>query len=200
MKIIGLTGGIASGKSTVSAVFKEMGAIILDADQIARLVVLPHQPAWADIVKLFGPEIINEDQSLNRAKIGKIVFSNPAALEELNRSTHPRIRQSFKDALRQISMEQPNAMVIVEVPLLYETNMDKLCHQVIVVWVDRETQIKRLIKREKLSQEDAIRRIESQMPLDEKARQADYVIDNRGSIMETKEEATRYYNDILAKV
>lgn len=200
MKIIGLTGGIASGKSTVSKVFREMGTIILDADQIARQVVLPSQPAWEDIVELFGPQVLNPDQSLNREKIGDIVFSNPDCLKELNRITHPRIMQYYKDALRQISMEKPEAIVMLEVPLLYETNMDRLCEQVIVVWVDRETQIKRLMEREKLSQEDAIKRIDSQMPLDEKARRADIVIDNRGSLVETKEKATIYYNEILAAV
>lgn len=200
MKIIGLTGGIASGKSTVSSVFREMGAIILDADQIARQVVLPQQPAWEDIVVLFGPQVLNQDQSLNREKMAEIVFNNHNCLNELNRITHPRIMQYYKDTLRKISMEKPEAIVILEVPLLYETNMDKLCQQVIVVWVDRETQIKRLMEREKLSCEDAIKRVDSQMPLDEKARRADFVIDNRGSMVETKEKATIYYNEILAAV
>lgn len=200
MKIVGLTGGIASGKSTVSTVFKEMGAAILDADQIARQVVLPQQPAWKDIVELFGQQILNPDQSLNREKLGKIVFSNPDCLKELNRITHPRIMQYYKDAMREISINKPDAIVMLEVPLLYETNMDKLCHQVIVVWVDRETQINRLMGREKLSYEDAVKRIDSQMPLDEKARRADLVIDNRGSLLETKEKATIYYNEILTAV
>jgi dephospho-CoA kinase len=199
MKIIGLTGGIASGKSTVSSVFKELGAIILDADQIARKVVEPHQPAWKDIVQFFGPEVINQDQSLNRKKLGEIVFKNPDALKDLNRLTHPRIMQYYKDKLNNIELEQPDAVAIVEVPLLYETDMDKLCQQVVVVWVDGETQIKRLMEREKMGYQDAIRRIDSQMPLDEKARRADFVIDNRGSIVETKDKATRYYNEILKK-
>ncbi|HBQ25678.1 MAG TPA: dephospho-CoA kinase [Syntrophomonas sp.] len=199
MKIIGLTGGIASGKSIVSSVFKELGAVILDADQIARLVVLPHQPAWEDIVKFFGPEVVNKDKSLNRAKIGDIVYNNPESLRELNRFTHPRIMQYYKDELRRIQIEQPDAIVILEVPLLYETNMDKLCQQVVVVWVDRETQIRRLMKRDNMTYEDAVRRVEAQMPLDEKVKRADFVIDNRGSIVETKEKATKYYNEILAK-
>ena len=197
MKIIGLTGGIASGKSIVSSVFKELGAVILDADQIARLVVLPHQPAWEDIVKFFGPEVVNKDKSLNRAKIGDIVYNNPESLRELNRFTHPRIMQYYKDELRRIQIEQPDAIVILEVPLLYETNMDKLCQQVVVVWVDRETQIRRLMKRDNMTYEDAVRRVEA--PLDEKVKRADFVIDNRGSIVETKEKATKYYNEILAK-
>jgi len=197
MKIIGLTGGIASGKSTVAAVFKKMGAIILDADQIAREVVLPHQPAWEDIVKLFGSEVLNEDLSLNRQKIGSIVFSNPAALKELNRITHPRIYQYFKDALEKTNAEQPHSIVILDIPLLYEANLDKLCDQVIVVWVDRETQIKRLMARNNLNREEAISRIDAQMSLDEKAKLADYVIDNRGSIMETIEKAANYFNNIL---
>ena len=197
MKIIGLTGGIASGKSIVASVFRELGAIILDADQIARLVVLPHQPAWEDIVEFFGPQVVNEDESLDRAKIGEIVYNNPDSLKELNRITHPRIMQYYKDEMRRIKLEQPDAIVILEVPLLYETNMDKLCQQVVVVYVDRETQIKRLMKRDKMSYEDAVRRINAQMPMDEKVRRADFVIDNRGSMEETKEKATKYYNENL---
>lgn len=199
MKIIGLTGGIATGKSIVSSVFRELGAIILDADVIARLVVLPHQPAWEDIVAFFGPQVVNEDESLNRAKIGEIVYNDPGALKELNRFTHPRIMQYYKDELRRIKIEQPDVVVILEVPLLYETNMDKLCQQVVVVYVDRETQIKRLMKRDNMSYADAVKRIDAQMPMEEKVRWADFVIDNRGSIEETKEKATRYYNEILTK-
>ena len=166
MKIIGLTGGIATGKSIVASVFRELGAILLDADVIARLVVLPHQPAWEDIVEFFGPQVVNEDESLNRAKIGEIVYNNPDSLTELNRITHPRIMQHYKDELRRIKTEQPDAVVVLEVPLLYETNMDKLCQQVIVVYVDRETQIKRLMKRDNISCEDAVKRINAQMPMD----------------------------------
>lgn len=197
MKMIGLTGGIATGKSIVASVFREMGAIILDADVIARLVVLPHQPAWKDIVEFFGPEVVNEDQSLDRAKIGEIVYNNPNSLKELNRFTHPRIMQYYKDELRRIKTEQPDAIVILEVPLLYETNMDKLCQQVVVVYVDRETQIQRLMKRDNMSYADAVKRVDAQMPMDEKVRRADFVIDNRSSMEETKEKATKYYNEIL---
>ncbi len=197
MKMIGLTGGIATGKSIVASVFREMGAIILDADVIARLVVLPHQPAWKDIVEFFGPQVVNEDQSLDRAKIGEIVYNNPNSLKELNRFTHPRIMQYYKDELRRIKTEQPDAIVILEVPLLYETNMDKLCQQVVVVYVDRETQIQRLMKRDNMSYADAVKRVDAQMPMDEKVRRADFVIDNRSSMEETKEKATKYYNEIL---
>ena len=197
MKMIGLTGGIATGKSIVASVFREMGAIILDADVIARVVVLPHQPAWKDIVEFFGPEVVNEDQSLNRAKIGEIVYNNPDSLKELNSITHPRIMQYYKDELHRIKIEQPDAIVVLEVPLLYETNMDRLCQQVVVVYVDHETQIKRLMKRDNISYADAIKRVEAQMPMDEKVRRADFVIDNRSSMEETKEKATKYYNEIL---
>lgn len=197
LKIIGLTGGIATGKSIVSSVFRELGAIILDADVIARLVVLPHQPAWRDILEFFGPQVVNEDQSLNRAKIGEIVYNNPDSLKELNRFTHPRIMQYYNDELRRIKIEQPDAIVILEVPLLYETNMDKLCQQVVVVYVDRETQIKRLMKRDNMSYADAVKRVDAQIPMAEKVRRADFVIDNRGSVQETKEKAAKYYNEIL---
>jgi dephospho-CoA kinase len=137
---------------------------------------------------------------LNREELGKIVFNCSDCLQDLNRITHPHIMRYYKDALHQLSLEKPEAIVILEVPLLYETNMEKICRQVVVVWVDRETQVKRLMERENLSHAEAIKRIDSQMPLDEKARRADFVIDNRGGMVETKENAAIYYKEILQAV
>ncbi len=196
MKILGLTGGIASGKSTVSQVFKELGAYIIDADKVAHEIVEPGNPAWRDVIKHFGDEIINPDSTINREKLGDMVFGNEELLDALNKITHPRVMERFKDELQCIRANNPDAIVIMEVPLLYETHLERLCDLVIVVWLDRETQIKRLMLRDKISEEAAIKRIDSQMDLDEKAKLADYVIDNRKTIKETIKIATKYYNEI----
>lgn len=196
MKIIGLTGGIGSGKSTVARKLKDLGAFIIDADETAHSIQEPHKPAWQDIVEYFGEEILNPDMTINREKVGEIVFSDPEKLAVLNKLTHPRIMESLKDEFRIIKAGNPDAIVVLEVPLLYETYMERMCNEVWVVWVDRETQIERLTKRNKYSREEALRRIEAQLSLDEKARRADVVIDNRGTIEETISSVTKFFNAI----
>jgi dephospho-CoA kinase len=193
MKIIGLTGGIASGKSTVTRTLLDLGAIIIDSDELAHNIMKPYKPAWKDIVKIFGTEILNPDETINRDRLGQIVFNDPDKLRELNQITHWRIAERYKEDLRLIRKEKPEAIVVMEIPLLYETHAERICDEVWVVWVDRETQMERLMQRDGISREDAIKRIEAQMDLDEKARLADVVIDNRHSIEETNETATKNY-------
>jgi len=195
-----LTGGIASGKSTVSRALRELGAIVIDADEVAHSIVEPGKPAWEDIVDLFGAEILHEDHTINRDKLGGIVFDDLQLLQELNQITHPRVMEHFKQILQTIKADQPDAVVFIEVPLLYETHMERICDEVWVIWVDEEIQIERLIKRDSLGREDAIKRIDAQMNLDEKAKRANVVIDNRHSMEETIETATRYYKTILGQI
>lgn len=197
MRIIGLTGGIASGKSTVSRALRQLGATIIDADEVARSVVEVGKPAWQDIVELFGRNVLNQDLTLDREKLGEIVFGDPGLLKELNQITHPRIMEHYKDELQKIKTANQDAIVFIEVPLLYETHMDRICDEVWVVWVSRETQVRRLMERDNLSEEDTLRRIEAQMSMDEKARRANRVIDNSNSIEETIAIATRFYNELL---
>lgn len=197
MKIIGLTGGIASGKSTAARIMKGLGAVIIDSDQIARRVVEPGTPAWQDIVEYFGPEILEPDSSLNRVKLGLHVFSDPGALLKLNEITHPRIIEAIQGELQQIKAINSEAVVVLEVPLLYETKMDSLCDAVWVVWVDRETQIDRLMARDGISHEEAVKRIDSQLSLDEKARRADVLIDNSGDGREMQEEIRRNFRRMV---
>ena len=193
MKIIGLTGGIASGKSTVTRTLLDLGAIIIDSDELAHNIMKPYKPAWKDIVKIFGTEILNHDETINRDRLGQIVFNDPDKLRELNQITHWRIAERYKEDLRLLRKEKPEAVVVMEIPLLYETHAERICDEVWVVWVDRETQMERLMQRDGISREDALKRIEAQMDLDEKARLADVVIDNRHSIEETNETATKNY-------
>ncbi|HZK43387.1 MAG TPA: dephospho-CoA kinase [Syntrophomonadaceae bacterium] len=195
MKILGLTGGIASGKSTIAQFFKELGAYIIDADKVAHQIIEPGNPAWKDVIEHFGDDILNSDSTINREKLGNIVFGNPELLDDLNKITHPRVMERLKDELQCIKTNKSNATVIMEVPLLYETHLDRLCDLVVVVWVDRFTQIDRLMVRDNISEEAAIKRIDSQMDLDEKAKKADFVIDNRKTIKETQDMATKFYNE-----
>lgn len=198
MKIIGLTGGIASGKSTVSRALRDLGAIVIDADEVAHTIMEPGKPAWEDIIEHFGSTVLNADQTIDREKLGAIVFNNPERLQVLNQITHPRVGEQFKQIITRLRAEKSDAVLFMEVPLLYETHMERICDEVWVVWVDEETQIQRLMKRDGLLREDALKRIDAQMSLDEKARRAEFVIDNRFSVEETIASATKYYNNILA--
>lgn len=197
MKVIGLTGGIASGKSVVSQALQALGAEIINADEIAHNVVDPFKPAWNEIINLFGKEILNEDNTINRKKLGEIVFNDREKLMQLNQITHPHIIKEISNSIKEAGLANRQAVVLVEVPLLYETHMDKLFDEIWVTWVDRETQIKRLMERDGISEEDALKRIEAQIPLDEKAKRADLVIDNNHNLEETIAKVTRYFNNIL---
>ena len=177
MILVGLTGGIATGKSTVAKIFKRCGAILIDADELAREVVEPGKPAWRAIVKLFGKSVLNQDRSLDRQALGSIVFHNRTKLRQLERIIHPRVAREQQRLVRQVAKRKPRAVVIYEVPLLFEAGVDKRVDKIIVVTADRDTQIARLKKRNGLSRAEAIRRIRTQMPLSKKVRLADIVVD-----------------------
>lgn len=177
MILVGLTGGVATGKSTVAKMFKQCGAIIIDADELARRVVEPGKPAWRDIVKLFGKTVLNPDRSLDRQALGSIVFHSRTKLQQLERIIHPRVASEQQRLVRRIAKEKPRAVVIYEVPLLFEAGVDKRVDKIIVVTADRNIQIARLKKRNGLSRAEAIRRISSQMPLAKKIQRADHILD-----------------------
>ncbi|MEK3794732.1 dephospho-CoA kinase [Paenibacillus sp. FSL R7-0204] len=178
--IIGLTGGIASGKSTVSALFVRKGAALVDADVIAREVMLPGHPVLAAAVEAFGDRILLPDGSLDRAGLGEIVFRDPEGLKTLNNLTHPAIRKEIKDRMYALEQENPQRLVIVDIPLLYESELDSLFEQIIVVYVPRRVQLARLMERSGMKLEQAEDRLRSQMDIELKRRKANYVIDNSG--------------------
>ncbi len=136
--IIGLTGGIASGKSTVSALFVSKGARLVDADVIAREVMLPGHEVLAAAVKQFGSEVLSPDGTLNRGKLGDIVFQDPAALQALNNLTHPAIRREIKERMNSMEEEDPKKLAIVDIPLLFESGLENMFHEILVVYVPRE--------------------------------------------------------------
>lgn len=177
MILIGLTGGVATGKSTVAKMFKQCGAIIIDADELAREVVLPGKPAWRGIVRQFGKSVLNADRTINRQALGAIVFSCPVKRRVLERLIHPRVAREQRRLTREAARKDPSAVVIYDVPLLFEAGIDKRVDKIIVVTADRSTQITRLKNRNGLTRSEALRRIRSQMPLSEKLRKADMVID-----------------------
>jgi dephospho-CoA kinase len=177
MILVGLTGGVATGKSTVARMFKQCGAVVIDADLLARDVVKPGKPAWRAIVTLFGKTVLNPDRSLDRQALGSIVFRNRTKRRLLERIIHPRVAREQQRLVRRVAKRKPHAVVIYEVPLLFEAGVDKRVDKIIVVTADRETQIMRLKKRNHLSRAEALRRIQAQMSLSKKVRLADIVID-----------------------
>lgn len=194
--IAGLTGGIATGKSTVSNMFRQLGAPIVDADVIARLVVEPDRPAWRDLVAHFGRGILLPDRRINRPKLAGIVFSDAAERDKLNRIVHPRVREEAARQTADFLREDPKRPVIQDVPLLIETGLYKQMDKVILVYVDQQTQLRRLIERDSLAEEEALKRIRAQMPIEEKRAYADYVIDNRGSLEETRSQVVRIWEEL----
>lgn len=195
MRVLGLTGGIGSGKSVVATMFKQLGADVVDADQLAREVVEPGQPALAEIVSAFGPDILRHDGGLDRGKLAAIIFADAAARSRLNAITHPRIRERMEEEVARRA-DRPG-LLLLDIPLLYENSRTSAVEKVIVVWVDRETQLKRLIERSGLSLGEAKQRIASQMPLDEKRARADLVIDNSGSQEETRRQVETIYRQFV---
>ncbi|SDD39979.1 dephospho-CoA kinase [Terribacillus halophilus] len=184
--VIGLTGGIASGKSTVSALFKEYDIPVVDADVVAREVVEPGEPALAAIVDAFGAEILLPDGTLDRPKLGSIIFRDSGKREALNGIVHPVVREKMTAARDRLKPGHP--AVVLDIPLLFEGDQLHLVDKVVVVSVDFDVQLERLMHRNNLTEQAALDRIASQMPLADKAAKADAVIDNNGSIDDTKEQ------------
>jgi dephospho-CoA kinase len=185
MRLIGLTGGIASGKSLVSRQLQGLGAMVIDADRIARDVVQPGRPGWEMIVREFGRSFIDSDGGLDRKALGRLVFNDPRELERLNRITHPLILAEIEKLL-QIYRSGYEGVVVLDAPLLFETGLDRFVDEVWVVMVDQQTQVKRLMERDLLTEQEAEHRIRLQIPLEEKASRADRVIDNSGLPEETE--------------
>jgi dephospho-CoA kinase len=189
VKLVGLTGGIASGKSTVAKILQSLGAAIVNADDLAREVVEPGHEAWKEIVASFGADILQSDQTLDRQKLRTLIFNQPEARKRLESIIHPRVRALAEERIRQYAAAG-YPVVIYEVPLLFEGNLQEWLRPVILVACDVETQTARLQKRDHLTAADAEKHIAAQMSLKDKRRLADYVIVNNG-ILEDLERQTR---------
>ncbi|WP_079475776.1 dephospho-CoA kinase [Marinococcus halophilus] len=183
--VIGLTGGIASGKSLVADTLREQGLPVIDADVISREVVEPGEPALEQIIEHFGPEILQLDGTLDRKKLGSVIFNDTEKRQVLNQIIHPAVRQRMMTK-RDNLVREGNEHVVLDIPLLLENNLNFLVDRVIVVYVNESIQKQRLIDRDGRGEEDAAARIKSQMPLEEKRHLADAVVDNSGTEKETK--------------
>lgn len=184
MLVIGVTGGIATGKSTTARFLSEYGAIIIDADEISREIVYPHSKVWQRIISQFGRDILCEDESINRAKLAEIVFSDPAKLKILNEITHSAVIDVIKQRLKELESGAQKA-VVIDVPLLIEADMQSLVDVLVVVIAKEDTQRERLRDRG-LNPDEATKRIRAQMSLSKKVELADYVIENDGTLEDLK--------------
>ncbi|MCP1134909.1 dephospho-CoA kinase [Paenibacillus polysaccharolyticus] len=185
---IGLTGGIATGKSSVSAYLASKGALLIDADVIAREVMLPGHPVLAAAVQRFGQAILNEDGTLDRKKLGSIVFQHPEERKALEAITHPAIRKEMRERAAAYELKHPDKLVVSDIPLLYESGLEKGFSEVMVVYVPRAVQLERLMNRDQMTQADAEARIAAQMDIERKKERADIVIDNSGSWAQTEKQ------------
>ena len=199
--IVGLTGGIVGGKSTVASMFRDLGAKIIDADKLGHSVILPYKPAWKKIVKLYGKDILRNDLTIDREKLGKTVFTNQILLKKLNEITHPEIIKIIKKEINSTRKKTHNQQIIlmIDAALIYEIKIDRFMDKIIVVYIDKDEQIKRLIKRNNLSKDEASQRIKSQMPMEIKVEMADYVIDNNNSLDETKKQVEKIWKSLVSQ-
>ena len=194
--LAGLTGGMGSGKTTVGRLFKELGAHLLDADVISRSLVEPEQPAWQEIIDLFGKGVLRDDRTLDRGKIADIVFNDPKKKEALDAILHPRVMAEEHALYREITKKEPDALVIIDAALLIESGNYRKVDKVIVIACDEETQIKRIMAEKSFWREDAERRLRQQMPLEEKIKFADYVIQNDSGLPELKEKVVELFSQL----
>ena len=198
MLLTGLTGGIATGKTTVSEMFVKLGAHLIDADVIARDVVKPDTPAWKEIISVFGESVLDDKKEINREKLAAEIFNDSEKRKILESITHHRIIEEENRLINEFRDKNKSEIIILDAALLIEAGHHNRVDKLIIVYLDRESQIKRLIGRDNLSFADAEKRVNSQMPLDEKVKLADYVIDNGKSLDEVEKQVSKVYSDLVS--
>lgn len=196
---VGLTGGIGCGKSHILREFHKLGVYTIDADEIAHEVILPDQPAYGKIVETFGPEILAPDQAIDRKKLGERVFSDDQARAKLNQIVHPLVLQEEARRIADFEdLQDPKSPIImVDAALMIETGSYRKYDCVVVVYCHPQVQLQRVMARDKLSEEEALQRIQSQLPLLEKIKYADYVIENSGRLSETNEQVKHTFTELV---
>lgn len=198
MLVVGLTGSICSGKSTVAQMFKKRGAVVIDADAIAHELQEPGQPPYRAIVKAFGKEILKEDGRIDRSKLGSIIFTDPAKRGQLEAIMHPAIMRESEERIKQAEKEGAK-ICLVDAALLIEVGAYGRFQKVIVVAASEDIQLGRLLQRSHLDREEALRRIRAQKPLEEKVHYAHYTIDNSGSLEETERQVERIFKELVTE-
>lgn len=194
--LLGVTGGVASGKTVVSEMLADLGAPVIDFDLLSRMVVEPGKPAWNEIVDYFGEQVLQEDKTLDRKKIAEIVFQDMEKRKKLEGFTHPRIGQEFVSHVYAYASKDPDAIIQVVVPLLIEFNMQHIFHKILVVYIPEELQIERLMARDSSPRDMAANMLSAQMPIEEKKGYADFVVDNSGSLEETRKQAEKIWGEL----
>ncbi|MDI3279930.1 MAG: dephospho-CoA kinase [Bacillota bacterium] len=192
--IVGLTGGIAAGKSTVAALWRRWGAIVIDADRIGHALLAKGRPAWREVVERFGPGILDGRGRIDRRLLGAAVFADPKARADLNRITHPRIRARIEERIRRA--RAAGRLIVVDAPLLLEAGLEDLVDRVVVVTAPEEVQVERLVAGRGLRPEEARARLQAQWPQAEKVRRADYVIENSGTREELEARAAEVWEEL----
>ncbi len=198
MPVIGLTGGIATGKSLVTDYLKHRGILVIDADELARAVVRKNQPAYQEIVAAFGPSILKKDGTLDRTRLASIVFDVPEQRKILEAIVHPPVYTEGWKQIHRLMADDPAALVVFSVPLLFETRHEGEVDITVVVYADEAAQVRRLMGRNGLSEEEARKRIAAQMPIEKKRDAADWVIDNRGETSETYRQVDQMLSQFLS--
>ena len=196
MILVGLTGGIGSGKSTVAEMFKDEGFYVIDFDYLARIVVKPGGNTWKEIVDYFGSEILSSDRSINRSKLAEIVFSDAKSRKALEGFIHPRIFEERDTLIKDIQQQDPNAIVIIDVPLLFELSLNKNFDKIILVYVSRAVQIKRAVERGLHIENEVEMRLKAQIPIEEKKMVSEYVIDNESDLKTTRDQVKKVIHEL----
>ncbi|GAA4712297.1 dephospho-CoA kinase [Brevibacillus fulvus] len=197
--ILGLTGGIATGKSTVTAMLRERGIPVIDADQIAREVVEPGKPAYEAIVEHFGKGILLPNGQIHRRLLGEIVFSDEGQRQKLNSIVHPEVRKVMREQAEEA--EQSGApIVFMDIPLLFESKLQHMVDKIVVVYAPESQQLSRMLERDELNEEQAIKRLRAQWPIEQKKQLADFLIDNQGSRAETETQVDQMLQKIKAEL
>lgn len=199
MITVGLTGGIATGKSTVAKILKQAGARVIDADCIAREVVKPGHPAWQEIVEHFGKRVLLPAGEIDRKVLGDIIFNDADQKTALNRIVHPRVFEAMGAKIDHIAETAPGCVVILDIPLLFETGRHRDLAEIIVVYVPESIQLARLVARDGLSRRNALARIRSQMPIEEKKKHASLIIDNSGYRDDTRRQTLEIYRRLVRR-
>lgn len=197
MFVVGLTGGIASGKSESAKIFQQLGARVIDADTVSRTVMCPQTECWRQVTAAFGREILKDDLTIDREKLACIVFSDQQKRLQLNSLVHPAIIHQLESLVARIEKAEPEALVIIDAALLVETGLNRRCDKVIVLCAAEETQITRLVERDGMSRTEAQKRINAQLPLGEKVKAADYLIQNDGSLETLQRETRGVFQSLL---
>jgi dephospho-CoA kinase len=194
--LLGVTGGVASGKTTVVRMLEELGAPVIDFDLLSRKVVEPGQPAWKEIIAYFGEQVLLEDKTLDRKKLSEVVFRDREKRKKLEEFIHPRVFEEFIKLVKEITSKDPSAIIQVDVPLMIEINLQYVFHKILLVYMPETMQVERLMMRDRISEEMARNMIRSQLSIEEKKGYADFIVDNSGTLENTRKQVQKIWGKL----